>query len=117
MDNKLFYCEKSIGLLQRDEFEIEITQDKYDSLMIYKIDNAIKKTRYYIPLGYDNLIAELDIYHGKLKTLKTVEVEFRENYNLSSFSPPLWFGKDVTLDEKYKNANLAKIQSIDELNI
>ena len=112
MDGKLFYCEKSSGLLQRDEFEYEIDLAKYETLLKYRIDNLIKKTRYYIPLGYDNLIAELDIYYNNLETLKTVEVEFTQDYDLASFIPPSWFGKDVTLDAKFKNANLAKLSSI-----
>lgn len=115
MDNKLFYCEKGNGLVSRDEFEIEITKEKYNSLIQFAENNVIRKTRYFIPLGYDNLVAELDIYYDKLEGLKTVEVEFKEDYDLSSFVPPSWFGKDVTSEPKFKNANLAKIETISSL--
>ena len=115
MNDKYFYCVKGSGLVSREEFEKEISKDEYDSLMAQKIDNTISKTRYFIPLGYDDLIAELDEYHGKLDNLYTVEVEFKEDYDLSSFNPPSWFGKDVTRDSRFKNANLAKLDSISSL--
>ena len=116
MNGKYFYCVKGSGLVAREEFEEEISKDKYEFLMVYKIDNTISKTRYFIPLGYDDLIAELDVYHDQLDGLYTVEVEFKEDYDLSSFVPPNWFGKDVTKDARYKNANLAKIDSISFLS-
>lgn len=115
MNGKYYFCIKGNGLISREESEEEISQQEYDLYALHKIDNPISKTRYFIPLGYDNLIAELDIYHDKLDTLLTVEVEFDEKYDLSSFVPPSWFGKNVTEDARYKNANLAKLDSISSL--
>ena len=65
MNDKYFYCVKGSGLVSREEFEKEISKDEYDSLMAQKIDNTISKTRYFIPLGYDDLIAELDFIEPK----------------------------------------------------
>ena len=115
MNSKYFYCVKGTGNVSREEFEEEISKEEYDFYMVHKIDNTISKTRYFIPLGYDNLVAELDVYHGKLDTLFTVEVEFKEDYDLSSFVPPSWFGDNVSKKPEFKNANLAKLDSISSL--
>ena len=116
MGNKYFYCVKGEGLIAREESEEEISKEEYAFYLVHKTGNSIHKTRYFIPLGYDDLVAELDVYHDQLDGLYTVEVEFKEDYDLSSFVPPSWFGKDVTKDSRYKNANLAKIDSISSLS-
>ena len=53
-------------------------------------------------------MAELDVYHGELTGLVTVEVEFSSLEEAESFSPPAWFGEDITEDKRYKNKNLAR---------
>ncbi|MBP9483819.1 MAG: adenylate cyclase, partial [Negativicutes bacterium] len=54
-------------------------------------------------------IVSVDIYHGnELTGLAVVEVEFDSLEAAASFVPPNWFGHEVTADQRYKNANLAK---------
>ncbi|WP_058486633.1 CYTH domain-containing protein [Defluviitalea phaphyphila] len=97
---------KSKGHLKREEFELTITKEQFENLWS-KVDSAtIYKTRYNIPLEND-LIAELDIYKGDLKGLITVEVEFTSEKDSFYFTPPKWFGKDVTHDNRYKNSSIA----------
>lgn len=106
MGDQYFLTIKSQGHMIREEFEMPITKEQYDSLY-KKVDSSpIEKIRYFIPLE-NNLTAELDIYKGHLNGLCTVEVEFTSVGAADSFKPPEWFGKDITLDNRYKNNNLA----------
>ena len=43
-----------------------------------------------------------------LEGLLIVEVEFNSKELANSFVPPIWFGKEVTMDLKYKNETLSK---------
>ena len=105
---RYFYTEKSDGTLSRDEYELEITKKEYRSLCGSIISKFVKKARYYIPVSRGLLMAELDVYHGELTGLVTVEVEFSSLEEAESFSPPTWFGEDITEDKRYKNKNLAR---------
>lgn len=96
------------------EEELPLNKEAYDHLKT-KIDgNVIEKTRYIIPLE-NNLKAELDIFKGYLEGLIVVEVEFKDEKDVSKFIVPSWFGKDITSDVRYKNACLTKINNISEL--
>ena len=106
MANQYFLTVKSQGHMVREEFDMAITKEQYDCLYA-KIENyPIEKIRYFIPIQ-DNLTAELDIYAGHLDGLMTVEVEFTSMLAADHFTPPCWFGKDITLDNRYKNNNLS----------
>ncbi len=106
MDDSYSLTVKSLGSMIREEFDMPITQEQYESLW-HKIDySPVEKDRYFIPLS-DGLIAELDIYHGHLEGLMTVEVEFPSASAAQNFEAPIWFGEDITLDNRYKNNNLA----------
>lgn len=101
-----FLTIKTSGHLQREEVDLPLTAEQFQSLWS-KVDHmVILKTRYLIPLEND-LTAEVDIYHEELDGLVTVEVEFDSVKEAESFHPPAWFGKDVTHDNRYKNNNLA----------
>ena len=69
--------------------------------------NLIKKQRYYYPLE-NGKMAEIDCYYGKLKSLKTVEVEFSSFEEANAFQKPDWFGKEVTDILEFKNRNLSQ---------
>lgn len=101
-----FYTEKSAGDLYREEEEFEIPSYSFDNLKELTVSETVKKTRHYLPLG-DSLTAELDIYKGAHEGLITVEVEFQSLEASEAFSPPHWFGEEITGNAKYKNKNLA----------
>lgn len=105
-NEKYILTVKGSGLISREEFELEITKEQYDNLLLKRETPFVKKKRYKIPLE-NNLIAELDIYFGELEGLMTVEVEFLTENMALNFIPPKWFGKDVTMDNRYKNTNLS----------
>ena len=109
---------KSSGTVIRDEQNIKITEEMFDTLWPLTSGARVEKTRYYIPLVDEHgreYTAELDIYKGHLEGLATIEVEFggREtdaSVRADTFKPPEWFGKDVSGDKRYKNRSLASQQ-------
>ncbi|PKM50922.1 MAG: adenylate cyclase [Firmicutes bacterium HGW-Firmicutes-7] len=107
----LFYLTcKSKGLMIREEFEIEISEDEF-LLLSKKVDfNLITKNRYYIPLT-DVLTIELDLFKGVLNGLIIAEVEFLSLEAAYAFTPPSWFEKEVTNDERFHNSFLCQVNS------
>lgn len=109
---------KSSGTVIRDEQNIKITEEMFDTLWPLTSGARVEKTRYYIPLVDEHgreYTAELDVYKGHLEGLATIEVEFggREadaSVRADTFKPPEWFGKDVSGDKRYKNRSLASQQ-------
>lgn len=98
---------KSKGLMVREEYNLPIDRATYEHL-IPKIDGRlIKKRRYMIPLT-DTLTAELDVFEGDLAPLILVEVEFSDESQALNFTPPDWFGEDVTFSGKYHNSYLSQ---------
>ncbi len=99
---------KSGGLLSREEYNLPIGQESFSHLKP-KIDGRfIQKKRYNIPLP-DDLMIELDLFEGDLSGLILAEVEFPDEETAKNFTPPDWFGEDVTYDSKYKNSTLSVI--------
>lgn len=98
---------KSDGLMTREEINLPLDQASYEHLLA-KIDGRIiRKRRYMIPLS-DGLTAELDIFEGNLAPLVLAEVEFPDESLAMSFTPPDWFGEDVTFSGKYHNSYLSQ---------
>lgn len=91
--------------LARTEIEIELTQPQFDKMWPHTVGRRVDKTRYAIPVGGHT--AELDLFEGDLTGLTTVEVEFASVADSQAFTPPNWFGSDITEDKRYKNKNLA----------
>lgn len=99
---------KSKGLMVREEYNLPLTKEAYEHLLL-KIDGRlIKKRRYMIPLE-GNLTAELDVFEGELAPLILAEVEFPDEDSALSFTPPDWFGEDVTFSGKYHNSHLSRL--------
>lgn len=104
---------KSKGLMAREEYNLPLSQEAYAHLLP-KIDGRlIKKKRYMIPLADFKedrlgLTIELDIFEGELESLILAEIEFPNEESANSFSPPAWFGKDVTFSGKYHNSYLSQ---------
>ena len=98
---------KSEGLMARQEYNLPLTREAYEHLLT-KIDGRlIQKKRYLVPLE-DHLTAELDVFEGELAPLLLVEVEFPSEEEAISFTPPSWFGEDVTFSGKYHNSRLSQ---------
>ena len=92
--------------LSREEIEKLITEEEYNELAQKQIGKVIHKTRYQFYEG-SNLVA-VDIYSHELTGLAVAEVEFENVEKSEKFNPPSWFGKEITSDMRYKNANLSR---------
>ena len=98
---------KSPGGLRRVEVNLPLTPEQFDELWPYAMA-FVEKTRRRAEL--DDAVAELDIYSGKLEGLLVVEVEFDSEEQAGSFTPPDWFGDEITEDSRFRNAALAKAE-------
>ena len=106
-DDEYYMTYKGAGLMVREEYNLPLTKEAYEHLLP-KIDGLlIAKTRYLIPLD-DGHTAELDVFEKELAPLTLVEVEFASVEEADSFTPPEWFGEDVTNSGKYHNSNLSQ---------
>ena len=107
-DDSYFLTYKSGGLMTREEYNLPLTKESYEHLK-EKIDGRlITKKRYVIPLK-DSLFIELDIFSGDLAPLMLAEVEFPDKETANHFTPPKWFGEDVTFSSSYHNSTLSKL--------
>ena len=90
-NNKHELTYKSKGLMAREEYNLPLDEASYQHLLT-KIDGRlIRKKRYMIPLN-DSL---------------TIELEFPDEASALSFTPPEWFGTDVTFSSEYHNSTLS----------
>ena len=110
-ENKYFLTAKTSGLIERNEYEKEISQNTAINIISLKIIGEIHKKRYiFNNFGYK---FEFDEYFN-YKNLITCEIEvnkendnynkiisiLKEKYNLKI--------KDITLKADYKNSNIAR---------
>lgn len=107
-DDSYVLTYKSKGFLVREEYNLPLTKESYEHLRT-KIDGRlIQKRRYLIPLE-DGLTAELDCFHGDLAPLMLAEIEFPSVEKADTYTPPSWFGEDVTFSKQYHNSVLSRL--------
>ncbi len=102
---RCYHTVKSGTGLVRKEVEKEITEQQFFDHWPLTKGKRIEKVRYEIE--YEDVLIELDIYSGELEGLVVAEVEFENEEESDHFVAPEWFGEEVTLEERYKNKNLA----------
>ena len=106
-DDRYELTYKSGGMMVRQEYNLLLTKDSYE-LLKKKIDGRlISKKRYMIP--YEKYMIELDVFENDLAPLVLAEVEFETEEEANTFTPPEWFGKDVTFSKAYHNSVLSQI--------
>jgi len=91
--------------LERAEVETEIDREAFEALWSLAQDRHIDKVRHRVAVGEHT--AEVDIYGGSLSGLQVVEVEFASVAEAEGFTPPAWFGRELTGDPGWSNAALA----------
>jgi CYTH domain-containing protein len=89
----------------REEREIELTREQFETLWPATEGRRLTKTRYDVPLG--DRVVEIDVYTGKNVGLVVAEVEFDDEKSAREFPVPDWLGKDVSHDRRYSNQLLA----------
>jgi adenylate cyclase len=88
----------------RAEFEYPIPLKDARALMKLRTGRLIKKRRHVVKAGKARV--EVDVFEGKHRGLILPEVERPSQRR--RFDDFEWLGKDVTDEERYYNANLAK---------
>lgn len=106
-DDEYILTYKSKGLMVREEYNLPLTEAAYYHLREKADGFLITKKRYLLPYN-DSLTIELDIFEGDLAPLILAEVEFETEEAANSFTPPEWFGEDVTFSVHYHNSYLSQ---------
>lgn len=101
-----FTFKSGAGLVRREE-EFAISAADYEKLLPGICGALLRKKRYCLPLS-EHLIAEYDEYENEFAGLAFVEVEFPDVKAAESFTPPAWFGREITEDPRFSAALLAK---------
>jgi len=92
--------------LSREEIEFPIAEEVYQALLKKREGGTIHKTRY--QFEEEGTLITADVYSQDLAGLAVAEVEFEDVGHAEKYSPPEWFGKEITSDKRYKNASLAR---------
>lgn len=78
---------------ERVEHVIDIKKGEFDVLFKCCVQSH-EKNRYVI--SSDKYEYEIDYYLGRLNGYVRVEVEFDNDEEMSNFTPPEWFGEEIT---------------------
>lgn len=108
-DDEYVLTYKGGGMMAREEYNLPLNKESYYHLLEKSDGNVITKTRFNIPI-HDGLTAELDIFEGKFAGMLLVEVEFDSVEQANDFTPPEWFGEDVTHNKRFHNSYLSKLK-------
>lgn len=108
-DDTYILTYKSSGLMVREEYNLPLTKESYEHLRQKADGILIHKIRYKIPYQGKYTI-ELDLFLDSLNPLILAEVEFETEEEANNFTPPDWFGEDVTFSTKYHNSTLSQQQ-------
>ncbi|HTU30235.1 MAG TPA: CYTH domain-containing protein [Solirubrobacteraceae bacterium] len=90
----------------RTEEEFAIDDERFARLWPLTEGRRVEKTRHVMATD-GGLEFEIDVYTGGLAGLSVVEVEFASEQAADTFTPPAWFGREVTDDARFKNQRLA----------
>lgn len=105
-DDEYYMTYKGKGLMVREEYNLPLTKEAYNTLRSKADGNIITKKRVLIP--YDKYTIELDIFEAPFAPLIIAEVEYESEEEALAFTGPDWFGEDVTTDPQYHNSNMSR---------
>ena len=107
--------EKEGRRLSREEYNLPLTKEAYETLIGKTEGRVIRKRRYAIPHG--PYTVELDIFQGELEGLCYAEVEFSSEEEALSFQPLDWFSEELTGEIGYSNAELSFAKELSNLKL
>jgi adenylate cyclase len=90
---------------RRVEEDMEVDARRGEALWELTEGRRVEKRRR--RMAYGSAMLEIDEYEGDLRGLLVAEVEFDDEAASDAFTPPDWFGSEVTEDGRYKNRALA----------
>ncbi len=105
-DDNYYMTYKGSGLLAREEYNLPLTEEAYNTLKSKSEGNIISKKRVLIP--YEHYTIELDIFDPPFAPLVLAEVEFPTIEEANSFTKPDWFLEDVSEDTNYHNSTMSR---------
>lgn len=108
-DETYYMTYKGGGLMAREEYNLPLNKEAYEHLAKKADGNVISKTRYLIPLEWEGLVAEVDVFKPPFAPLVMAEVEFESEEQANRFTPPEWFGEEVTFDGRYHNSYMSRM--------
>jgi len=87
--------------------EVELAVGGPDAAALWALTEGrrVEKTRRLARI--DGAVAEVDEYSGDLEGLVVAEVEFADEQAANAFTPPPWFGRELTGEPGYANRSLA----------
>lgn len=106
-DDRYYLTYKSAGLMSREEYNLPLDAQSYNHLKPKADGIVISKDRYLIP-EKNGLTIELDIFHAPYEGLYLAEVEFSSEEEALAYTPPAWFGEDVTNSSRYHNSTMSR---------
>lgn len=109
-DRHTLTAKRGFGLV-RGEWETELTAAQFEALWPATEGARLSKTRHEVPVGTH--VALVDVYHGVLRGLRLVEVEFPDTGTAGRFRPPDWFGAEITDEPGYTNYRLTQLTGAD----
>ena len=111
-DDSYYMTYKGRGRIEKEEYNLDLTKEAYETLIAKSEGNIISKTRYLIPIGKsskgNDLTAELDVFDAPFAPLRFLEIEFLSMEEANDFITPDWFGEDVTDNTEYYNSTMSK---------
>ncbi len=105
-DDTYYLTYKAGERMAHEEANLPLTAESYAHLKPKCDGIFIEKKRYRIPFGKYTI--ELDIFEKDAAPLILAEVEFPTVEKANAFTPPDWFGEDVTDCEIYHNNYISR---------
>ncbi len=91
----------------RTEVTVPVSREQFHDLWALTEGRRISKQRWVLP-NDSQAEVEVDRFEAELDGLLIAEVEFASQDASRAFTPPPWFGPEVTDDDRYRNAALAQ---------
>jgi adenylate cyclase len=87
--------------------EVELPVEGSGARQLWELTEGrrVEKTRRLMRI--DGVEAEVDEYGGDLAGLVVAEIEFPDEQAAQAFTPPAWFGRELTGEPEYANQSLA----------
>ncbi|MFY8216282.1 MAG: CYTH domain-containing protein [Chthoniobacterales bacterium] len=102
----VFLTVKRGNLPDREEREVQLTQEQFEVLWPVTAGWRLEKRRYRV--AWAEHVIEVDVFSGRHTGLVIAEVEFRSNSAADQFTPPPWFGREITGEKNFSNAKLSE---------